>query len=220
MQAVCDDNSRFLEFDLGWPGNVQDTTVFRDSGIWMNKAEHFEEDEFILADKGRMYHLTFRIAIIHHSSGYPLTKFTIRPFADSDLTNDHVEAERRRLFNYKLSHIRISIEHAFGMLKGRFPALRCMPGYDLNAVCSAIETLMVIHNILIELHDDPEDIDGYNGVDDLVGEGVGQGYDVGQVPEHDRVRINNNMLDLDLYRTGLHRRKQLVDLVDINCNMF
>lgn len=37
---------------MGWPGSVQDTTVFRESRIWKNKSEHFEDDEFILADKG------------------------------------------------------------------------------------------------------------------------------------------------------------------------
>lgn len=100
-------------------------------------------------------------------SGYPLTKFTIRPFSDSDLTNDPDEAKRRRDWNRRLSKLQIAIEHAFGMLKGRFPSLRDMPGVDLDRIFKTIEALMVIHNILVEMDDDPAEIDGYNGHEDL-----------------------------------------------------
>ncbi|KAL5495700.1 hypothetical protein ACEPAI_1164 [Sanghuangporus weigelae] len=191
LQAVCDDTLRFLEFDMGWPGNVQDSTVFRESGIWKQKGEHFQHDEFLLADKG-----------------YPLTKFTIRPFTDSDLTNDEDESRRRRDFNFKLSHLRICIEHSFGMLKGRFLALRCMPGTDLHVIFTVIEALMVIHNLLIDFGDDPTLIEDYDGVDDLTrtrdetGDGNRQAQEI------------NNFGEIDLYRTGLYRRKQLLNLMD------
>lgn len=37
---------------MGWPGSVQDTTVFRESQIWKEKSAHFNDDEYLLADKG------------------------------------------------------------------------------------------------------------------------------------------------------------------------
>jgi hypothetical protein len=52
------------------------------------------------------------------------------------------------------------------MLKGRFPMLRGVPNYDLLYACQSIETLMVIHNILVSEGDDPESIDGYSGAED------------------------------------------------------
>ncbi|EJD08462.1 uncharacterized protein FOMMEDRAFT_66464, partial [Fomitiporia mediterranea MF3/22] len=64
-------------------------------------------------------------------------------------------------FNFKLLHCRIAIEHAFGMLKGRFTSLRSFPGYKLNVIYMTVEALMVIHNILIDLNDDPETIANY-----------------------------------------------------------
>ncbi|OCB86821.1 hypothetical protein A7U60_g5994 [Sanghuangporus baumii] len=160
LQAVCDDTLRFLEFDLGWPGNVQDSTVFRESGIWRRKGEHFQHDEFLLADKG-----------------YPLTKFTIRPFTDSDLTNDENEAHRRRNFNFKLSHLRICIEHSFGMLK--------------------------------DLGDDPTLIEDYDGVDELAQ--MQDELEDGNRQVQDDI---DNFGDVDLYRTGLFRRKALLNLMD------
>ena len=122
---------------MGWPGSVQDTTVFRESQIWKFKSRHFADDEYLLADKGSFSSFVFQF--INMLLGYPLSKFTIRPFAANDLTNDPQESRTRRKFNFMLSHLRIKIEHAFGMLKGRFPALRAMPGYDLNAIYTAIE---------------------------------------------------------------------------------
>lgn len=60
--------------------------------------------------------------------GYPLTKYSIRPFHDHDLTSDPDEARRRKAWNCKFSSLRVRIEHVFGRLKGRFPYLRCIPG--------------------------------------------------------------------------------------------
>lgn len=44
---------------MGWPGSVQDTAVFKESDLWLKKAQHFEDDEYILADKGKhsSYHV-------------------------------------------------------------------------------------------------------------------------------------------------------------------
>lgn len=51
-------------------------------------------------------------------SGYPLTKHTIRPFADDELTNDRDVAQIHHRWNYDLSHLLIRVEHTFGQLKG------------------------------------------------------------------------------------------------------
>ncbi|KAI5118939.1 hypothetical protein M0805_006285 [Coniferiporia weirii] len=60
LQAICDHNSHFIDYELGWPGSIHDTMVFHKSDVWLNKSKYFEDDDYILTDKG-----------------YPLTKFTI-----------------------------------------------------------------------------------------------------------------------------------------------
>lgn len=129
------------------------------------------------------------------------------------MTNNAREAKRRRNFNYQLSKLRIKVEHAFGMLKGRFPSLRAMPGTDLTRIFMAIEALFVIHNILMERGDDPTEIEGYNGVEDLALYGPAGLDDDEEVLQ--RAHRINGLISNDLYRTGLYRRKLLLELTEI-----
>lgn len=52
VQAVCDHKSRFTSYDMGWPGSVNDSKIFRYSDIYLQRDKHFEWDEYILCDKG------------------------------------------------------------------------------------------------------------------------------------------------------------------------
>ena len=100
------------------------------------------------------------------SQGYPLTRYTIRPFADFDLTNNAAEADRRKRWNRSLSSLRIAVEHAFGRLKGRFPILRSFRGHQLEPIFKTVEALLILHNILESIGDDPKLIEGFNGEED------------------------------------------------------
>ncbi|KIJ43361.1 hypothetical protein M422DRAFT_253243 [Sphaerobolus stellatus SS14] len=149
IQAICDHRGIIIEYELGWPGSVADTMAFKESELWQNRGKYFEDDEYVLADKG-----------------YPLTKFTTRPFAEHDMTTDPQEVRQRRRFNITLSRLRVKVEHAFGMLKGRFVALREFPGRSLQQMWRIIESLIILHNILTEYGDDPSEIEGFNGEED------------------------------------------------------
>ena len=52
VQAICDHRVNFIEYELGWQGSVANVTVFKQSEVWVNKAKYFEDDEYLLADKG------------------------------------------------------------------------------------------------------------------------------------------------------------------------
>ena len=72
-----------------------------------------------------------------------------------------------REFNKRLSGIRIISEHAFGLLKGRFPAMKEMGRHeDIQEAFKAIETLMILHNICIDWKDRPDRIWDFDPVDD------------------------------------------------------
>jgi len=148
-----DHHGIILEYELGWPGSVADTTAFKQSDLWVKKGDYFEADEYILADKGMTS--SQQCQLLTTMPGYPLTKHTIRPFAEHDLTNDPGEASKQRHWNRELSHLRVRVEHAFGVLKGRFPSLRGFRGHDLRQVWKFIESLLILHNILQEFGDDP-----------------------------------------------------------------
>lgn len=215
MQTTCDHRGIITSYDMGWPGSVQDTRVFRASALWTERGKYFQDDEYILADKGSLAHLQSMSPTADKHIGYPLTKFTIRPFADNDLTNNRLEARARRRWNFDLSHLRVRIEHSYGRLKGRFPLLRRMTGENLQVMWRTIEACLIMHNILTELGDDPTTIEGFNGLEE-----VDNNNEVNENMQHtlnnnDQARQNaaNRMTEEDLYRTGLLRRKQLLNLV-------
>lgn len=52
MQAIVDLCARFRDYDLGWPGSVNDSTVFKESDLWRYRHIYFGEGEYILVDKG------------------------------------------------------------------------------------------------------------------------------------------------------------------------
>lgn len=56
IQAICDHRGIFTSYEIGWPGSVTDATVFKESDMWLRKADYFEDDEYILVDKGFHYH--------------------------------------------------------------------------------------------------------------------------------------------------------------------
>ncbi|KAF8836147.1 hypothetical protein BDN67DRAFT_911697, partial [Paxillus ammoniavirescens] len=87
--------------------------------------------------------------------------YILRPFTDPEVDSGGNIAEqyRRRKFNNRLSSIRIAVEHTFGLLKGRFPALKDLPPeIDIQNTYRLVHALMVMHNICIDLEDHPEDI--------------------------------------------------------------
>ena len=129
--------------------------------------------------------------------GYLLTKWSIRPFNDTDLTNNPTESSICKQWNQSLPQLCIFVEHGFGRLKGRFPYLHGIPSNNLSEVYRTIEVLLVIHNILQSIRDDPTTIEGYNGKeDDFIPDMIGD------APEDMRAD--------DLYRQGLFWRKELV----------
>lgn len=69
-------------------------------------------------------------------------------------------------FNAKVSSIRSRVEQAFGLLKGQFPSLKLFgTTHDIKDTYRAVEALMVVHNLCIDLGDEPEDIPHFDPSD-------------------------------------------------------
>jgi hypothetical protein len=98
----------------------------------------------------------------NHFSGYPPLQYTIQPFSDHNLADNPKDASAHKRWNIKMSLACQVVKHAFGRLKGWFSVLREMPGYDLDHIYKYVESLLILHNILEGLHNDPESIDGYH----------------------------------------------------------
>ena len=87
----------------------------------------------------------------------------MRPFGERELKRgSHQQHSQRKKWNSKHSRVRIGSEHYFGGLKGCFPALKLMPGRDMKQLYWLVEALIILHNILLELNDSPNDIDDFS----------------------------------------------------------
>ncbi|KAG8728643.1 hypothetical protein FRC10_004731, partial [Ceratobasidium sp. 414] len=69
------------------------------------------------------------------------------------------ERQLKRKWNKVHSTLRIVVEHTFGWLKTRFPYLSGICGRDLDGMLNIIESLFVVHNILLTLGDFSDGLD-------------------------------------------------------------
>lgn len=167
LQAVCDANLSFTDVYVGWPGSVHDARVFRNSPVFNalteNPASVCPSGSFLLGD-----------------AAYPLTPNMLTPFKDTGkLSKEEVH------YNFCHSSTRMSIERAFGLLKGRFQRLK-----KLNVACPAKRTRVVVvacilHNICL-LGDDRLTDEGMQDIEKLIADGDNHEVNNFQTIERDR----------------------------------
>lgn len=130
------------------------------------------------------------------SAYYPVRPWIVPPFkkpVHGSITKEQAQ------FNRILSSIRVSAEHAFGLLKGRWQSLKEM---RINIkgekeriwMRNWIKACFILHNLIIEIEGETADEDERN---DMIRQGhdeqqnfEGQGGEAGQVnPEDPRHRL-------------------------------
>ncbi|THU92289.1 hypothetical protein K435DRAFT_672379, partial [Dendrothele bispora CBS 962.96] len=136
--------------------------------------------------------------------------YTLRPFSEPELDKaTPLDRKRMRDFNYKLSSVCISVEHAFGQLKGRFPSLRCMGAHeDIHEVYRVIEALLILHNMCLYHNDSPKDILDSLFDDELFRDG--EGWDSVVIGD---VSAPTNETEARLKEAGYRMRMQILNEV-------
>eukprot|EP01018_Ginkgo_biloba_P036428 Gb_18442 [translate_table: standard] len=112
VQAIIDSNMRFLDICTGWPGSLNDTHLLRNSSFY-RLCEGGERLNGNLVSIGT---IDMREYIVG-DGGYPLLPWLIIPFSG-------VVTNAQKLFNFKLSSMRIVVERAFGKLKNTWRLLQ------------------------------------------------------------------------------------------------
>ena len=142
LQALVDDEYRFLNVNTGWPGSVHDARMLSNSRL----IQRCEAETFL--PKWEVSLGTTRVPLlILGDPAYPLQPWLMKPFSDTGLT------PRQRKFNYQLSRSRVVVENAFGRLKGRWRTLMKRMDNDIKYVPTLVMACCVLHN-LCELHGD------------------------------------------------------------------
>ena len=182
MQAVVDAKSRFTDIYVGEPGSLHDARVLRRSPIF-RKAENdvakmFPNETYLLGD-----------------SAYPCLNWLITPFKD----NGHLSRAERN-FNFKLSRSRVKVEHAFGLLKGRFRRLTHLTQVQVESIPKVVTACCVLHNICFLQNPDEMDVPEFVDVSD------------GDMNENDRVDVieEQRVLRGTTAILGKNKRQQLL----------
>lgn len=157
LMAVCDADYRFIYVDVGSPGADGDTNVFARStfgaDILQNSdALNFPEDSDINGKTTPFFFVA--------DDAFPLSKRIMKPYGGT-LTNE------QRIFNYRLSRARRTIENAFGILVMRWGCLRseflCYPDKTklIVAACCALHNYLQKRNPMYLKGIDSYDKDGH-----------------------------------------------------------
>ena len=138
MQAVVDCNYLYRDLVIGWPGSVHDARVFSNSSIFKkgNEGNLFPDD--LTAEIQGVAMSPFIVA----DPAYPLLPWVLKGFPRSD-----DQPRRERVFNYRLSRARMTVENTFGRWKGRFIRFRKYVDMEVPALVNVILASCILHNI-------------------------------------------------------------------------
>src|SRR5436305_1898808 len=141
LQAVVDYKKKFLDICVGWPGSTHDSRILINSNLYNKFNNQNNLNKYILGD-----------------GGYPNLSWLIVPYKDIGRGLTHEQT----YFNLKHSQIRIKVEQAFGLLKGRWRCLLHTLEVSCEIVSHIITTCCILHNICEERSDFLSPEDHYN----------------------------------------------------------
>lgn len=142
LTAICNADRKFTMIYVGEPGSLHDVTVFRNSpfhaAVEADVEAAFPDSTYIIGDGAYQGINPSWIVIPFRNNGA--------------LTPRQIE------FNYRLSSRRVCIEHAFGILKGRFRRLsKRVHLFEHAFLVDVIMGCCVLHNICLDGGDDGEE---------------------------------------------------------------
>lgn len=136
LLAACDADYNFTLIDVGAYGSQSDGGVFSESVFGEAlRAGELNLPNDVCLPQGHVVSYTF-VA----DAAFPLQKFIMRPYPGKHLT------EKQRIFNYRLSRARRTIENAFGIMVARWRLLKQHICANVDNVDSFVKAIVCLHN--------------------------------------------------------------------------
>ena len=132
MQAICDDELRFIYIDLSWPGSTADYMA------WVTSAMCQEMELSLTSSKPKLK----KGLTLVGDNAYVKTKYMAVPIKGC-------KTEIEDSYNFYQSQLRITIERAFGVLVHRWSILRGPMNVPLFKVVPVVHSLCKLHNYCI-----------------------------------------------------------------------
>jgi hypothetical protein len=153
--AACSFDGKFTYVLAGWEGSAADARILSDALSRSNNSLVVPANKYYLVDAGFPNIPGFLAP--YRGCRYHLKEFVqgLRP------------RNKQELFNHRHASLRNSIERAFGVVKQRFPILKCAPSYPINTQVKMVIACFIIHNHIASNHqDDPLLNETINAEDD------------------------------------------------------
>ena len=142
LLALVGAKYRFTWAVLGAPGNTHDSTYFQSTHL-----SHEINEGNVLPEKFQFIGNTKIPAMILGDGAFPMKPWMCKSFGDAVLT------EKKRYFNYRLSHARMVSEGSFGKLKSRFRVLHRKCESSKESVKAVGLAAVVLLNVCLEMGD-------------------------------------------------------------------
>jgi hypothetical protein len=142
--ACCDANHKFLWVDVGAQGACADSGVFRNSVFGKNIIDEVlpVPNDCPLPNDPTLTPMPYFFA---GDAAFPLRRNLMRPFSGDSLTS-----LARKVFNYRLSRARLTIENTFGLLAARFRIFHTnIHVQKLENVDNIVLAAVALHNYIM-----------------------------------------------------------------------
>ena len=138
--ALVDAEYRFLFVEIGRNGRISDGGVFNrcDLRTIVEQAEKYLPPDTIIGNNKCLPYT------IIGDDAFPLEKHILKPFPYNS------SEKEKKIFNFRLSHARQTVEHAFGILANRFRVLQSKIHLRPQKVISVVQATCVLHNFLVK----------------------------------------------------------------------
>lgn len=141
LMACCDADGFFTIIEPGYAGRNSDGGIFKASSmnLWMKNGDNIPPPSPLRYDESNTPFPYYFVG----DEAFPLTRNLIRPFSSKSLDNV------QRIFNYRLSRGRKTIECVCGMAAEKFAVLngpiRCRNPLTVNSI---VRAACILHNFV------------------------------------------------------------------------
>lgn len=140
LQAVVDANRKIIAIDIGTPGRQSDAGNFRTSSLFYL----LEARELNVPDNRPLPFSNIDMPfVLLGDEGYPLLPYLMRPYPGRDLNNE------KRIFNYRLSRARNSVECTFGIMAAKWRLLHKAVETSVDHAVEIVKAICILHNYVL-----------------------------------------------------------------------
>ncbi|KAK7869252.1 hypothetical protein R5R35_000873 [Gryllus longicercus] len=139
--AIADSDYKFIAIDVGSPERFSDGSIFNPSVV----AKKMMEDTLHIPSPAVLSPIEDPMPFVFvGGEAFPLFENLMRPYPKRSVTDN----DEKKVFNYRLSRARQTVECSFSILASRFRIFRAPFEIKVNSVISVVKAACVLHNYL------------------------------------------------------------------------